>query len=286
MTCASLLLLAGVVVGTWNGEWFPSGRAEHRASEKAEAATIRAAGKMLRGGIAAVDPEGTNDVILCLNEIRDRETAEALVKAIGRKGLSVAAISAYRRRDRFDQQQDVILTTLPVASANWSIWKTSRKNPVPPRGYARAEVVLSSAVTTTVYAVHLKSNYGATTDEIKAANTAKRTAAVGQLVAQEKPKGRSKKKSPPVVIAGDFNADLWDEDFASERIFAILDEAGFKNVLALAPEDERGTCPDKRWGDNAYDYIMTRGFRHLTPPVIVQAGWLSDHNPVFTVVDP
>ena len=285
MTCASLLLLAGVVVGTWNGEWFPSGRAEHRASEKAEAATIRAAGKMLRGGIAAVDPEGTNDVIICLNEIRDRETAEALVKAIGRKGLSVAAISAYRRRDRFDQQQDVILTTLPVASANWSLWKTSRKNPVPPRGYVRAEVVLSPAVTSTVYAVHLKSNYGATTDEIKAANTAKRTAAIGQLVAQEKPKGKAK-KAPPVIIAGDFNADRWDDDFASEKIFGILDEGGFADVLALAPEDGRGTCPDKRWGDSAYDYIMVRGVRRITPPVVVSSEALSDHNAVFTVISP
>ena len=46
MTIASILL--ALVVGTWNGEWFPSGRAEHRASDEVERETIRAAGQMLR----------------------------------------------------------------------------------------------------------------------------------------------------------------------------------------------------------------------------------------------
>ena len=66
---AVLAVLAAVVVGTWNGNWFPSGRAEHRAHPDVEAATITAAAKMLANGLKAVDPAGTNDVILCLNEI-------------------------------------------------------------------------------------------------------------------------------------------------------------------------------------------------------------------------
>ena len=49
MTIASILL--ALVVGTWNGEWFPSGRAEHRASDEVERETIRAAGQMLREGL-------------------------------------------------------------------------------------------------------------------------------------------------------------------------------------------------------------------------------------------
>ena len=114
---ASSLVLA-LVVGTWNGEWFPSGRAEHRANEQVERAAIRAAGQMLSEGISAVDPSGSDDVVLCLSEIRDLETAQALCSAIGRTNLAVAVVTAYRRRDRFDQQQDVIMTTLPVAKAN------------------------------------------------------------------------------------------------------------------------------------------------------------------------
>ena len=284
MTAAAFTLFAAITVGTWNGEWFPSGRAEHRANPKVEAATVAAAGEMLRRGLRSVDPEGTNDVILCLNEIRDRVTAEALVKAIGDPRLCVASISAYRRRDRFDQQQDVILTTLPVAEGTWSVWKAGRKD-APPRGYARADLVLPTAVTATVYAVHLKSNYGATTEAVRSANTAKRTAAIGQLVSQEKPpRGRKNAKRKPVLIAGDFNADRWDDDFKDERIFTILDEAGFADVLALAPADARGTCPNRRWGDSAYDYIMLRGFPDPTPPKVIPSEELSDHNAVFTTV--
>ena len=98
------LLIAAVVVGTWNGNWFPSGRAEHRAHPDVEAATISAAAKMLANGLRAVDPYGTNDVVLCLNEMRGPKAASNLVAQIGRPGLRIVIISGYRRRDRFDQQ--------------------------------------------------------------------------------------------------------------------------------------------------------------------------------------
>ena len=126
-------IFAAVVVGTWNGNWFPSGRAEHRAHPDVEAATSAAAAKMLAEGLKEVDPEGTNDVILCLNEIRGPRAATNLLAQIGRKDLRMAVISGYRRRDRFDQQQDVIATTLPVANAHWSKWKGAGKE-TPPRG--------------------------------------------------------------------------------------------------------------------------------------------------------
>ena len=86
------------------------------------------------------------------------------------------------------------MTTLPVAKANWSTWKT-HKEAIPPRGYARAEVIVSPAVTTTVYAVHLKSNYGQTSEAIAATNRLKRAFAIDQLVDQEKPKrGKARMK--------------------------------------------------------------------------------------------
>ena len=78
-----LILVAAIVVGTWNGNWFPSGRAEHRAHPDVEAATISAAAKMLAGGLQEVDPAGTNDIILCLNEIRGPKVASNLVAQIG-----------------------------------------------------------------------------------------------------------------------------------------------------------------------------------------------------------
>ena len=277
----SILLIAAVVVGTWNGNWFPSGRAEHRAHPDVEAATITAAAKMLAGGLKAVDPAGTNVVILCLNEIRGPRAASNLVAQIGRKDLRVAVVSGYRRRDRFDQQQDVIVTTLPVAEAHWSKWKVAGKETAP-RGYAFAAVVVDPATTANVYAVHLKSNYGATTKEAAALNRAKRTHAIAQLVEQE----RRKKGRPfrPVVVAGDMNADRWGKEFKDEELFGLLEKADFENPLADLPAASRGTHPSKRYGDSALDYIFCRGLKSVDLPRIVPNDELSDHYALFVLL--
>ena len=278
----SILVVFSIVVGTWNGNWFPSGRAEHRAHPDVEAATVTAAAKMLAGGLKAVDPAGTNDVILCLNEIRGPRVASDLVAQIGRKDLRVAIVSGYRRRDRFDQQQDVIATTLPVAEAHWSKWKVAGRE-TPPRGYAFAAVVIDPATTANVYAVHLKSNYGATTKEIAALNRAKRTRAIAQIVEQEK----KKRSRPfrPVVVAGDMNADRWRKEFAEEEMFGILEQAGFANPLADLPPKARGTHPSRRHGDSALDYIFCRGMKSLAAPRIVPNEGLSDHCALFVLLD-
>ena len=275
------LVCAAVVVGTWNGNWFPSGRAEHRAHPDVEAATITAAARMLADGLKTVDPAGTNDVILCLNEIRGPRAASNLVAQIGRQGLRVAVVSGYRRRDRFDQQQDVIATTLPVAEAHWSKWKVAGKS-TPPRGYAFAAVVVDPATTANVYAVHLKSNYGATTEASRAANREKRTHAIAQIAEQERRKrGRPDR---PVVVAGDMNADKWGKDFAEEKLFGMLEQAGFANPLGDLPPKARGTHPSAKWGDSALDYVFCRGLKAAEAPRIIPNDGLSDHYALFVLL--
>jgi len=281
MTFASSLLLA-LIVGTWNGQWFPSGRAEHRASAEAERETIQAAGRMLADGLARIDPTGREDVVLCLNEVRDLKTAEALRQEIGRAGLSVAVVTAYRRRDRFDQQQDVIMTTLPVARASWSRW-WYRRGAFPPRGYARADVVLPNATTATVYAVHLKSNYGQTTDAMAETNRLKRAWAIEQLVDQEKPK-RGKYRAP-LIVTGDLNADRFSPRFAGETIFATLEKAGFRDAFEGVAPSARITHPGtRRRAGSTLDYVMMRGFEPDGPPLVVPSQRISDHNAVFVRV--
>lgn len=278
---AILSLLAAVVVGTWNGNWFPSGRAEHRAHPDVEEAAVTAVARMLARGLDAADPAGTNDVILCLNEIRGPRVASNLVARIGRANLAVASVSAYRRRDRFDQQQDVIATTLPVVARGWAKWKPAGKA-TPPRGYAFAAVRLDPATTAAVYAVHLKSNYRAKGDEAKALNRAKRTRAVEELLAHENAVGGGR----PVLVAGDMNADRWRREFKDEKIFALLDAAGFLNLLSLLPPESRGTHPSRRYGDSALDYVFARGFRPAGAPRLVPSEELSDHNALFAVLAP
>lgn len=269
-------LLLALIVGTWNGNWFPSGRAEHRAHPAVEAATISAAGEMLAEGIKAVDPSGKEDVIICLSEIRNREVAEKLTAAIGRKDLKVASVSAYRRRDRFDQQQNVILTTLPIVEASWEKWENAGRF-TPPRGYASAALKLASGAIVKVCVTHLKSNYGATSEKIAMENRGKRTAAIRQLLA--------KSGGEKVIVAGDFNADKWRKEFESETIFTALEGAGYKNALELLPPNKRGTHPNKRYGDSALDYIFVKGFEYASAPHIQPNKSLSDHYAVFAVIN-
>ena len=276
-------IIAAVTVLTWNGQWFPSGRAEHRASPEAEARTVEAAGKMLGEALAKADPAGTNGVIICLNEIRGPKTAEDLVAKLGVTKLAVAVVTGYRRRDRFDQQQDVIATTLPVAGSGWSRWRNAKAE-TPPRGYAFADIVIEPAVTARVYAVHLKSNYGQTTETIAARNRAKRTGAVRQLVEQEKPKrGRYRR---PVIVAGDFNADARRAEFKKDDLFDVFEKAGFLDALDDIPAQERITYPKRgKFGGTTLDYIMFRSFGKPSAAGVVSASGISDHNAVFAVFD-
>lgn len=285
MTFSSAFLVAAVTVGSWNGKWFPSGRAEHRAAPHIEAQTVAKAGAMLREGLDKLDPCGTNDVIICLNEMRGPKAVNELVAAIGRTNLACAVITAYRRRDRFDMQQDAILTTLPVVSANWSKWKYCKAE-TPPRGYAYARVVFPGSVTTEVYCVHLKSNYGQTTEKAAMLNRYKRSHAVDQLA--EQVKTRRGLKSAPVIIAGDFNADKWSADFRKDTIFGVLAEAGFTTPLELLSPAKRATYPKTgKWGWTTFDYVFVRGLKVSSgiPPQIIPAGEISDHDAVFVNIE-
>ena len=99
----SLLILA-VVAGTWNLKWFPSGRAEHRASERVEAANIKDAADIVR---ASLKGRGR---VLFLQELRDPQSCSNLVSAIGSKTLQVAVATAFRdnrdnRRDNRDRER-------------------------------------------------------------------------------------------------------------------------------------------------------------------------------------
>lgn len=275
------LLIAAVIIGTWNGNWFPSGRAEHRAHPKVEEATCVAAAEMLNKGIAALNEGGTNDVVIILNEMRSPEVVSNLVEKMNRPNLRVASVSRYRRRDRFDQQQDAIITTLPIVDSGWGVWPAKKKVKAP-RGTAFATLVFPNSITTEVYAVHLKSNYGATNEAIKKDNAAKRAIAIEDLIDRA---GKRKRKVPTMIIAGDFNADRDREEFASETIFADLEKYGFIDFSRLMPEEERYTHPNKRWGNSLLDYIFIRGFDKLSGATRVSAEDLSDHDAFFGVVE-
>ena len=141
-------------------------------------------------------------------------------------------------------------------------------------------------MTATVYAVHLKSNYGQTTEAMANENRLKRGRAIGQLVEQEQPK-RGKYRAP-VVIAGDFNADRFSPEFAAEPLFKVLDAAKFVDPFGEADASKRITYPGRssRAAGSTLDYVVSRGLSPQGPPVIVPALRVSDHNAVFVRLSP
>ena len=266
----SLLILA-VVAGTWNLEWFPSGRAEHRASPRVEAANLRDAADVIRGSLKG------RKRVLFLQELRDPLACSNLVAAVGDTNLHVAVATAYRdsRDNRLQWQQLAIVTDLPVIEAEWKYAKKADGMFVP-RGYAYALLDGGAEGRIACFCVHLKSNYGARKLEVKVANEAKRAAGMRQVLAAAKRCGAAK-----VLIAGDFNADRFQPQFKGERLFSALGTAGFSDGWEGAPLSERGTHPgNTRYPDSTLDYIFHRGFGRCASRLLAPAEPVSDHRMV------
>lgn len=265
MFLSVLLSLCAVLSGTWNLKWFPSGRAEHRASPRVEAANTADAADTVREGLKKHLGKG-DGAVLFFQEMRDGRSVSNLVAAIGWDGLKVASVSAFRERDnRLGWQQCGIATTLPVIDFGFSYWKRPRRI-FPPRGYAYALLDGGEDGVIACYCVHLKSNYGATREKIRKANREKRETCAEQLVAITKnlktPDGRPVKK---ILIGGDFNVDPSQPRHAGEKTLEILLEGGFKDGWEGVPASERVTHPGSlRNPGSTLDYVCYRGFNSCT----------------------
>ncbi len=276
-----LLLLANLTVGTWNLRWFPSGRAEHRASTRVEMAATLDAAEVIATNLV----HRSGGAIVFLQELRDEKTTSNLVSAVG-CGMKLAAISAFRDFDRrLGWQQNAIISDLPVISSGFSYWKRSR-GVLPPRGFTYA--ILDAGAMGPIFCccVHLKSNYGAKTDQLRAANSAKRELSADQLVALTKkavtPDGRHCAR---FIIAGDFNFDPYSGAFKGETTMEKLVGAGFINCFEGVPAANRGThIGTGRFPDSTLDFILHRGFSTQSPPHLSPAHDVSDHRAVWMVL--
>lgn len=272
------VLFAVLAVGSWNLRWFPSGRAEHRASERVERANLMDAAETIAAHVPARS-------VLFVQELRDAQTASNLVLAIRRDhprapAFAVASCSAFRERDRrLGWQQCAIATDLPVLDAGWSYWKKSGQIQAP-RGYAYALVDAGEDGLVACFCIHLKSNYGAMTPEAREANRRKREICAEQLVQDMKKKTRAPDGRPVsgFLVAGDFNADAFAKQFAGERTFALLADAGFVNCWDGVPLKERGTHPgNTRYPDSTLDYVFARGFSGFASRALAPETPVSDH---------
>ena len=261
LVLAASVANADVLTATWNIRWFPSGRAEHRAPPSKEKATINGAAELVRNELARRRRPGDH-VILFFQEMRDETACSNLVAAIGDKTLSLASMSAFREFDRrLGWQQSGIASDLPVVEASFSYWRRARKI-LPPRGFTYALLDGGEDGLIACYCVHLKSNYGSTTPEIRESNRLKRELAMEHFRALTKkvqaPDGR---RVTRFILAGDFNTDPFSGAFNGERTTGILTVAGFVNCFAGMPLEARGTHPgNRRYPDSTIDFIFHRGF--------------------------
>jgi len=270
----SFLQAKEIAVTTWNLEWFPSGSSKGIATPEVESKRISDAAEVLR----KLDSD-----IIVLQEVRDYEVCEALAKAIGPK-YQVLVCSAFKSGFGGSKglQQVAVLSKYPAQSCWSEDWKTFGKVD-PPRGFAFAHIQIDGK-DIAVYGVHLKSNLIMGGDRFKTGqiNILKRELAAEQVLAHSKelPKVLGQ-DFEAVIVAGDFNTNKDQMDFASEKTLQTFEENGFTSGYENLQLSERVTHPRKGgYPDTTFDYIFVKGSKEEPlRPSILKSG-VSDHLPV------
>jgi endonuclease/exonuclease/phosphatase family metal-dependent hydrolase len=261
---------AELSVTTWNLKWFPSGLANRR-DEKVESQRIDAIAQKIRG----LDSD-----ILVLEEVRDEESINRLISAIGRPDYRIAIVSRFNDGFGVGWQQIAIVAKKQARMAFSEAW-VSRGVVDPPRGYAFA-LFEWGGETVAVYGVHLKSNLtrGDPVRETQT-NIYKRELAAQQLIEHLGQIGGKIGGMPQhVMVCGDFNTSPVDLRFASEGTLREFTDSGFSNPIMALSADKRVTLPGEgRYPPATFDFILYRGIGSIKD-VRISDFHESDHRPV------
>lgn len=270
----SILNAKEISITTWNLQWFPSGSSKGIATPEVESKRISDAADVLR----KLDSD-----IIVLQEVRDYEVCEALAKAIGPK-YQVLVCSAFKSGFGGSKglQQVAILSKYPAQSCWSEDWKTFGKVD-PPRGFAFAHIQIEGK-DIAVYGVHLKSNLIMGGDKFKTGqiNILKRELAAEQILSHSKelPKVLGQ-DFEAVIVAGDFNTNKDQMDFATEKTLQTFEENGFTSGFGNTPLSQRVTHPSKgRYPDATFDYIFVKGSKEEPLKHSILKSLASDHLPV------
>jgi endonuclease/exonuclease/phosphatase family metal-dependent hydrolase len=254
-------------VATWNLTWFPSGSPDP-ATPQQEEANIQAVASTLNG----LQPD-----VIVLQEVRDSRACEQLALRLGPGSYQVNVCSAFRDGGgpAATRRQLAILSRFP-AMAGWAEEWQAEGAVLPPGGWAFAALHWG-ATALGVFAVHLKSNVGLGERDTQL-NILKRELCAEQLLRTvDGLSGRLTNRLDALVVAGNFNTDLDQARFVSERTLRALLEADFSHGFDGVPLAERVTIPGQgRYADATFDYIFARGGSFVARPEIVRTEW-SDH---------
>ena len=269
---APALSAASVRVTTWNLEWFPNGSPKELPPAE-QAARIAAAADVLRP---------LNSDIIVLQEVKDYDTCARLAEAIRPHTYHVAICSAFKEpfTSGLGKQQVAILAKEPAQAAWSEPWK-SMDGVDPPRGFAFGWFKIGGT-DVGVYSLHLKSNLTMRGDKVVEAqkNIRKREVSIDQVLNHIRDViGQAMPMVKSFVVAGDFNTNADQADFAEEKTLAKLTAAGFRNSMEGTPLLQRITHPGGgRYPDATFDYLF--GSHILAARALISPSHASDHYPV------
>jgi endonuclease/exonuclease/phosphatase family metal-dependent hydrolase len=245
---------------TWNMEYFPS----KSSKDSSEAATrIQAAQEVLKG---------INADILLLQEVNDWKAVIDATATLD--GMQVHSVTSFKG----SRQQMAVASRWPADSAWYEEFKTYEgEDKGPPRGFAFAALRPPDGSYLLTYSVHLKSNRGDQSKNIRA-----REEAAKQLVSHvaNYSKVYSTKGKVSVLVGGDFNLLQDDPKFAEEKTIPTLKAAGLTWCWEGTPREQRITWPPQE----GYPAATFDHFFHTITGASVRVlphSQLSDHSPVM-----
>jgi endonuclease/exonuclease/phosphatase family metal-dependent hydrolase len=88
-----------------------------------------------------------------------------------------------------------------------------------------------------------------------------------------------------VIVGGDFNTTLDQNEFASERTLTIFADNQFESGYEGVDSKQRITIPGKsKYPDATFDYLFVRPKRNTSKPIITPVS-VSDHYPVVKIIN-
>lgn len=270
--------VAPVEVSSWNMRWFPSGYQEPQ-SPKEETRRVSQTARLMR-------KQGIPDIMF-VQEIRNMKTCEDLAKRLNDQAFRPVVCSSFidYETQELALQQLAIFSRHPALVAGSEPWHAS-DFVYPPRGYAFAVFDIGGE-RVACFNVHLKSNYipeGQDAKQQTALNRLKRELSAQQIldrIESFRTEGVKGTKVTRFIIAGDFNASLFDERYQEESTLRCILDAGFSNALeGLRSEESATLLANQYYPAATFDYIFYRGLTPARKPQIFPQTWISDHHEI------
>ena len=222
------------------------------------------------------------DVFLA-QEVADWSSFQKLVESD--RGLAVHTVSAFRDATGITRQQVGVASRLSVNST----WSENFKRgwAEPPRGFAFAALTLPDGKLLFVYSVHLKSNRTDARSDLQH-DIAKREDAAEQVLAHVNDVAKAYKgyEIRGVVVGGDFNTNLDDDQFASEATLHLFDRANFWNCWNPIRRESRLTWKGSTsFRPTTFDHLLCRNLGQPRASLWRTTEDVSDHYPVVLHVE-